>query len=134
MEVRKIEDLDKVEDITSTWLVIETWHERYAFSTQITTYVNRKLSEVAEELGFKFSDLSYCNIFNTHCKIDLTQHEEFKCGYESWEVKDIAALKDKVIPIHLESYLILNMNEDWENEYVWGQTNKKFGLLDIKDN
>ena len=134
MEVRKIEDLDKVEDITSTWLVIETWHERYAFSTQVTTYVNRKLSEVAEELGFKFSNLSYCNIHDTHCKIDLTQHEEFEGGYESWEVKDIAALKDKVVPIHLESYLILNMNEDWENEYVWGQTNKKFGLLDIKDN
>ena len=134
MEVRKIEDLDKVEDITSTWLVIETWHERYSFSTQVTTYVNKKLSEVAEELGFKFSDLSYCNIYDTHCKIDLTQHEEFKGGYESWEVKDIDALKDKVIPIHLESYLILNMNEDWENEYVWGQTNKKFGLLDIRDN
>lgn len=134
MEMRKIEDLDKVEDITSTWLVIETWHERYAFSTQVTTYVNRKLSEVAEELGFKFSDLSYCNIHDTHCKIDLTQHEKFKGGYESWEVKDITALKDKVVPIHLESYLILNMNEDWENEYVWGQTNKKFGLLDIRDN
>lgn len=134
MEVRKIEDLDKVEDITSTWLVIETWHERYAFSTQVTTYVNRKLSEVAEELCFKFSDLSYCNIYNTHCKIDLTQHEEFEDEYESWEVKDITALKDKVIPIHLESYLILNMNEDWEDEYVWGLTNKKFGLLDIKDN
>lgn len=134
MEMRKIEDLDKVEDITSTWLVIETWHERYAFSTQITTYVNRKLSEVAEELGFKFSDLSYCNIYNTHCKVDFTHHEEFKGEYESWEVKDIAAFKDKVVPIHLESYLILNMNEDWENEYVWGQTNKKFGLLDIKDN
>lgn len=134
MEMRKIEDLDNVEDIISTWLVIETWHERYAFSTQVTTYVNRKLSEVAEELGFKFSDLSYCNIHDTHCKIDLTQHEEFKSGYESWEVKDIAALKDKVVPIHLESYLILNMNEDWESEYVWGQTNKKFGLLDIKDN
>lgn len=134
MEMRKIEDLDKVEDITSTWLVIETWHERYAFSTQVTKYVNRKLSEVVEELGFKFSDLSYCNIHDTHCKIDLTQHEEFKGGYESWEVKDIVALKDKVVQIHLESYLILNMNENWESEYVWGQTNKKFGLLDIKDN
>ena len=57
--MRKIEDLDKVEDITSTWLVIETWHERYAFSTQVTTYVNRKLSEVTEELGFKFSDFPF---------------------------------------------------------------------------
>ena len=29
--MRDIKDLDKVEDIKSNWLVIETFHERYYF-------------------------------------------------------------------------------------------------------
>ena len=32
--MRDIKDLDKVEDIKSNWLVIETFHERYYITSQ----------------------------------------------------------------------------------------------------
>ena len=128
--MRDIKDLDKVEDIKSNWLVIETFHERYYFSTVVNHYEERYLSEVAADVGYNFSDLRYCNIHNTHCKIDKTHCriiDETEAKYYGLETTHIQHITPDAI-------LILNLKEDWEGEYVWGKTNMKFGLLDVKDN
>ena len=128
--MRDIKDLDKVEDIKSNWLVIETFHERYYFSTIINHYKERYLSEVAADVGYNFSDLRYCNIHDTHCVIDKTRSriiDEIEVEYYNLEAEHIQH-------IVIDSVLILNLEEDWEGEYVWGKTNMKYGLLDIKDN
>ena len=128
--MRDIKDLDKVEDIKSNWLVIETFHERYYFSTVVNHYKERYLSEVAADVGYNFSDLRYCNIYDTHCVIDKTRSriiDEIEVEYYNLEAEHIQH-------IVIDSVLILNLEEDWEGEYVWGKTNMKYGLLDIKDN
>ena len=128
--MRDIKDLDKVEDIKSNWLVIETFHERYYFSTVVNHYEEKYLSEVVTDVGYNFSDLRYCNIHDTHCVIDKThsrainETEEKYYGLETTHIQHITP----------DAILILNLKEDWEGEYVWGKTNTKFGLLDIKDN
>ena len=128
--MRDNKDLDKVEDVKSNWLVIETFHERYYFSTIVNHYEERYLSEVVADVGYNFSDLRYCNIHDTHCVIDKThcriidETEAKYYGLETTHIQHIA----------IDSVLILNLKEDWEGEYVWGKTNMKFGLLDIKDN
>lgn len=128
--MRDIKDLDKVEDIKSNWLVIETFHERYYFSTVVNHYEEKYLSEVAADVGYNFSDLRYCNIHDTHCVIDKTRSraideaEKKYYGLETAHIQHIA----------IDSVLILNLNEDWQGEHVWGKTNMKYGLLDVKDN
>lgn len=128
--MRDIKDLDKVKDIKSNWLIIETFHERYYFSTVVNHYEEKYLSEVAVDVGYNFSDLRYCNIHDTHCVIDKTHcriinETEAKCyGLETTHIQHITP----------DAILILNLKEDWEGEYVWGKTNMKYGLLDVKDN
>lgn len=122
----------EIEDLQSDWLVIETYHERYAFSTEVYTFMNKKLSEVANEVAkLSLYDLELCNVHHTHCKADLCCYDDFD-GYGGAGVLDIGALGE-VAAFHIESYLFLNLKEEWEGEYCWGATNKKFGLLDIKE-
>jgi len=121
----------EIEDLQSNWLVIETYHQRYAFSTEVHTFMNKKLSEVAEAVGVYLRDLEQCNIHHTHYKADLCHYDNFdECRGAG--ILDIEALGG-VAAFHIESYLFLNLKEEWEGEYCWGATNRKFGLLDIKE-
>ena len=119
-----------IQDIQSDWLVLETFHERYYFSTVMDFYENKKLSEVVDAVGYQFSDLERCHITDTSCKIDKTRPRPL----DKYEAEYYGLNPDNIQHISIDSVLIINFKEDWQGEYVWGKTNTKFGLLDIKDN
>jgi hypothetical protein len=94
------------------------------FSTDVDIYKDKLLSEVAAAVGYEISGLRYCNIFDNHCMVDTTDRralEDYEKEYH--KVEGVEVVSPSVI-------IFINLNAFDRNEFCWGQTEHKFGLLD----
>lgn len=91
----------------TNWLVVSVFHDRYYFSTEVTTEFNKNIKELCGDPDLK-------NIRPGIWSIDRTRR-----------------INDKIIP-HSVLYIDLNEQplEKLYTEYLWGHTKSKFGLLD----
>lgn len=91
----------------TNWLVISVFHDRYYFSTEVTTEFNKSIKELCGD-----PDL-----------------ENIRPGI--WGIDRTRRVDNKIIPY---SVLYIDLNEqpleELYTEYLWGHTKSKFGLLD----
>lgn len=130
-------DLDKELMRISDWLVIEINHERYGFETVIQTYTTCSLQEVCEDLMIPREELEkYLEKPREENFPDEHNYNYDRCIRNSLDTKysfpylEGLPLKD----IHLDVTHIIDMHNLNKEEYVsfiWGSTDKKFGLIDI---
>lgn len=114
----------------SNYIAFETYHERYYFSTEVDYYIDKTLEEVIVDKGYDINDKrlekgnGFYIIDSTHKRV-LSDTE-----METYKVSGV----DNIQP---ESLIIIDLNklceENSYNEFVWGKTNNKFGLLDRKE-
>jgi len=106
------------------WIVIEIYHERYMFSTDIHLFKDTKIKDIK---------INNTYIYKTNIKKlneGNAKDERYIIDYCTHTGKD----KNK---IHLECVLIMPLDvfikEGYES-FVWGQTKTKYGLLDLEEN
>lgn len=110
----------------NNWIVIHIFHERYFFSAETRYCEYMTLNKICEENNLKITDLEERQ--SGFYMYDKTRHKEDK---------DLAAAN--LEHIYPEVWLIMNLDkidsDNDYNEYIFGKTNMKFGLLDkIKGN
>ena len=126
----------KVKDIKEDkkdWLVIENFHERYSFETNLSVFHNIDLLDLIRKY-FKIEidledEIEVEKYFDGSCYIiDKTRHNLLDTDYEAPELKNVPIKKvmfNTICFISLENFL----NSE-HFSFVWGFTNSKFGLLD----
>ena len=110
-------------------MVIETYHERYMFSTEVNFYIGETLRTAVEDSGYNIEDVEEHLQKDGRYMCDSTS----RCAIADYEYET-----GKVIGVkHIQpsSLLIIDLDTIDSNnsfyEFVWGQTNTKFGLLDL---
>ena len=111
------------------WVTIEINHERYSFETNLGLWKNMTLDEVIRQFySYKVEDIEVMS--GNRYIIDNSHHSELDTQY-SYPNIDSSCIQH----IHLDTLLIVELKTFIEEEcasFVWGQTENKFGLLDIK--
>ena len=127
MKINLQEEAKKI----GNWLVIEIGHERYCFNTDVTIYNNCSLGDVLKEYFIPKETLEKDleKIYQKNYNLDLCVRNKLDTKY-SFPILEGLPLKD----IHIGAIHIIDMDYLNENEYVsfiWGSTDKKFGLIDF---
>ena len=112
----------------SDYLTIEIYHERYFFSTKCRFHKNKTLEEVVEAEGESIKKVDYGNtpgfyMIDTTSRNSLSQYDYVK----SEQIEHISPSYLHIIDLHM-----INPENDFK-EFIWGKTNNKFGLYDIKE-
>lgn len=112
----------------SDYLTIEIYHERYFFSTECRFHKNKTLEEVIEAEGENLKKVDYGNtpgfyMIDTTSRNSLSQYDYVK----SEQIEHISPSCLHIIDLHMIS------SENDFKEFIWGKTNNKFGLYDIKE-
>lgn len=112
----------------SNYLVIKTYHERYYFSTITNFYWNKTLKDILNEYELKMEDLdSSQKGFYMVDKSQIRQLGNVELNY--YKIDGVDGFDpDCLIIVDLNE---INPDNDY-NEFIWGHTNTKFGLLDIR--
>ena len=130
-------NLDKELKRISDWLVIGICHERYSFGTNVNLYDNRSLEWVLKDLRISKDEIEkYLEKPREKYFPDEYNYNYDRCIRNPLDVKySFPYLKGlPLLDIHLETTHIIDMNYLREEKYVdfiWGSTDKKFGLIDI---
>ena len=112
------------------WIVIETFQERYSFETYLRLHINTTLDDICKEYGIEDDDLQK-TLGEDKYKVDYSKHRDIDT---KWSNPELDGLPLKAI--HLESLLIVSLDEFYKDEsacFVWGNTNSKFGLIDLDE-
>ena len=127
------EELNKKGD----WIKIDTYHERYCFETRMEIYRNTTIKKILEGGWSYDSDIECIKKYRPKFPdeptyiIDSTHRKEAKLEYTN-RLGIAAEMLDSVT---LDVTYIFDLNWWLESEYasfVWGKTECKYGLLDIK--
>ena len=117
-------------EIKTDWILIELFHDRYFFSQVAKVFKDYTFQEVIDDLdyeGYIFEQIGD-KIGDTGYIVDLCEHRPIgDYEYETDRVKGVAHFK-------VRSIIILDLNklhQEEELEVLFGQTNTKYGLLDI---
>lgn len=95
----------------SNYLVIKNFHERYSFETDVEFYVNKTIQEVVEDIG----------------EVDITEFTLEKAGV--WQLDRTSRGEgNRIFPSNIIIIDITSEND--YNEFYWGNTKSKFGLID----
>lgn len=107
------------------YLVLETYHERYYFSTEISNYLYESLDEICESYDIKREKLK--DRKNGIWFIDETTRRKA-------DRPEIALYTDIVEPkvTIIIDLAAVGLDDKFGDEIVWGKSNHKFGLLDEK--
>ena len=130
-------NLDKELKRISDWLVIGIYHERYSFETGVNLYNNCSLKEVLEDLMVPREEVEkYLEKPREKYFLDEYNYNYDRCVRNPLDTKySFPYLKGlPLLDIHLETTHIIDINYLKEEKYVgfiWGSTDKKFGLIDI---
>ena len=130
-------DLDKELSRVSNWLVIQICHERYSFGTNVSTYNACTLKEVFEDLMIPRTELEkylekprekyFPDEHNYN--YDRTVRNKLDTKYSFPYLAELP-LRD----IYLDATHIIDMeylDRKGSAGFIWGSTDKKFGLIDI---
>ncbi|MGN0992953.1 MAG: hypothetical protein ACI4PE_03440 [Bacilli bacterium] len=113
----------------SNWIAILVYHERYYFSTEVGFYGNETLKTVVEDSGYDITKLEEKR--TGFYMLDITSRRPIsEYEYETGKVTGVEHIQPQVL-------LLIDLNQiDFShndfNEFIWGHTNTKFGLLDLK--
>lgn len=126
--MRKVtkEELNKKDN----WIVTRLIHERYTFDVVTIIYRNKTIMEILDEeayWGLENKIEKYENS-NTYA-IDEIYHED--PDSDTWCLTEEE--KKRFLPLHVQSLMMMPLNEFLENEYlsgVFGSTNRKYGVMD----
>lgn len=111
------------------WVVIDTVHERYSFETTVRIYRQYTLQELKKEVLYDNDNIEKTT-FGRYI-VDRSCNNELDTKYSFPELEG-QPLED----IHLDSICFIALEDFLKDDYVsyiWGSTNKKFGLIDIKE-
>ena len=133
-------NLEKELARVSDWLVVEICHERYSFETGVNLYNNHSLKEVLEDLWIPREEVEkylekprekyFPDEYNYSC--DRCVRNPLDTRYSFPYLEGLPLLD-----IHLDTVHIVDMNYLKKEKYasfIWGSTDKKFGLIDIDRN
>ena len=114
-------------EIVSDWIVLELYHERYFFTQAIKTYKDEALSCVIDDLGYV--EEQFEGDQQSGYLADLTDRRKIgDYEYETGRVSGVEHFQPRAVVI-----LDLRKIHDYDfQEFVFGKSNTKFGLLDIK--
>ena len=111
------------------WIVIENFHERYSFETNMRLHINTSLKDIFKEYGVD-PDSDKIKKNNNIYTIDYSKHTKIDTKYSN---PDLVRLP--LAAINLDSLLICSLDDFYEEQYasfIWGDTNSKFGLIDLE--
>lgn len=110
------------------WVAVEISHERYTFNTDVVYHVNKTLEEVCNYHCFNYSELK---------KEDDNRYIADRCEHDKYDIID-----DNMIRYSIHALLIIDAQYLWESAladgkefeipFIFGDTNKKFGLIDFR--
>ena len=115
-------------DYVGNWLILDIYHDRYSFENSCRLVFNKTLQEVIDETyapetndwtkprGELFPDEHHYLLDRCYSTVSTYCHD-----LKNYQISAIE---------------IINIDELYEEKYVdflWGFTNKKYGLLDTKD-
>lgn len=112
------------------WIAIEIYHERYCFNTDVAYHVDKTLEEVCDYHGFNYSNLKkydergYCYL------ADDCRHDNYDIINENMIRYSIHALL--IIDAHYLWETAIKDGKEFEIPFLFGNTNKKFGLVDFR--
>lgn len=117
-------DLNKV----SNYLVIETYHERYYFSTVTEFIFEHSLRDVIESTGYG-GNSSWEAKGDGKYQLDITHRRTLDETEERvFKIKGVQqVMPESVIIIDLA---LVNKDNCFE-EFIWGHTENKYGMFDI---
>lgn len=124
--------------VKRNWIVLSVRHERYSFDTTLNIYWDRTLQDIMDnELFLPMYEQYKDKIEKVHSDpddhaymLDLSSHSEIDTQY-TYPGLDA----NKIQHLHLDVYMFVPLDEFLNEEYqsfVWGNTESKFGILDIK--
>lgn len=120
-----------MDNIKKDWITIEIDHERYSFDTNIGLWRNMTLDELLNEFGYlHYKDKLEQSNDGFRYTLDFSVWSELDTKYQYPELKELPLQH-----IHLDTLLIVEFDKFIEEEgasFIWGQTENKFGLIDIK--
>ena len=112
------------------WIVIENFQERYCFETSMRLHINTSLNDIFKEYGVD-PDSDKIKKNNNIYTIDYSKHTNIDTKYSN---PDLAGLP--LAALNLDTLLICSLDDFYEEQYasfIWGSTNSKFGLIDLKE-
>lgn len=116
-------------EVMSDWLAIEVYHERYYFTSEIKAYKDESLDVVISDCGYDENFIEGDAKEGVYL-IDATHRRPIgDYEYETGRVQGVEHITPKAL-------IILDLNKIHTYDYheiVFGKTNTKFGLLDIKE-
>lgn len=130
-------NLDKELERVSDWLVIGICHERYSFETGVNLYNNCSLKEVLKDLMIPREEVEkYLEKPREKYFPDEYNYNYDRCVRNPLDTKYSFPYLEglPLLDISLDTTHIIDMNYLKEEKYVsfiWGSTDKKFGLIDI---